>query len=378
MTARPRHLFISHDFLPTTGGVATFYERVASSLSKRYDLTVLTVPCEQTIPPTPYTIQRRIFFTRWFKPNWLKLFPLLFSVIRKEKPSVIHVGHILPTGTVVFFLTRFFRIPYIVYLHGMDLTVPMRYPRKKMLMQKILSNASAIVGTNNFVLDVTKKHFSNLPRLTRVLPLPRLPARLPSDEEKHTLREKYHIPADAFVLLTVGRLVKRKGYHDTLRAVANLSKDFPKMHYVIVGRGPEEPVLRQTIHELGLENVVTLAGFVEDSERAAWYATADLFVMPATAEKDGDVEGFGIVFLEAASYGTPSIGAFSGGIPEAIQNGATGYLIKEHDVSALTGLIRDVMQNPEKQQRLSDAAKNYVEKTLDWKNEEEQLFQCLP
>lgn len=377
MTSRPRHLFISHDFLPNTGGVATFYERVADSLIQRYDLTVLTVPTDASIPQAPYTVIRRAFFFRTLRPRWLKLFPLLFSVIRKVKPDVIHVGHVLPTGTVAFLLTRVFCIPYVVYIHGMDITIPLRYRRKKWIMQMILSNAQSLVATNHFVLDVCKRHFTALPTLARVLPLPQIPQTFPVVEDRQKLRERYRLPSNAFVLLTVGRLVKRKGFSDTLKAVASLRTRYPNLRYVIVGSGPEDEQIQKSIHALNLHEVVTLTGFVEASELAVWYATADLFVMPAFNDH-GDVEGFGIVFLEAAAYGVPSIGTHSGGISEAIEDGKTGFLVAEHDVAMLTRRIDDFLTHPEKREQFSHAAQKRVTQTLNWKHEEEQLYQCLP
>ena len=107
------------------------------------------------------------------------------------------------------------------------------------------------------------------------------------------------------------------------------------------------------------------------------YQGAELFCL-LSQNKGHDVEGFGIVFLEASSFGTLCIGTRSGGIPEAIRDGITGFIVEEHDVKKIAEIIDDLLKNPDKQRQLSAQAKQYAQETLSWDNEEKKLFQCLP
>ncbi len=127
-------------------------------------------------------------------------------------------------------------------------------------------------------------------------------------------------------LLTVGRLIPRKGHDRVLDALARLAPTHPELHYDVVGEGPHAGALAQQVEALGLGSRVTLHGHLPERELEARWAAADLFVLPARTEADGDTEGYGLVYLEAGARGLAVLGSGCGGTGEAVRAGETGWL----------------------------------------------------
>ena len=145
------------------------------------------------------------------------------------------------------------------------------------------------------------------------------------------------------VLLTVAHLVERKGHEQVIRSLPIVRSVCPDVIYLVVGRGPTEGVLRALAQELGVSEAIRFCGYVSERDLPLYYGAADIHVMPSTC--DGDVEGFGISFIEAAACGTPSIGSRSGGIPDAIMEGKTGFLVEPGDVGELATRITALITN---------------------------------
>ena len=129
-------------------------------------------------------------------------------------------------------------------------------------------------------------------------------------------------------MLTVARLVRRKGFDTVIRALPHILERVPNAHYVMVGGGPDEGYFRSLVRELGVGDQVTFAGRVDDVLLPAFYHACDTYIMPTRPSEDGsEVEGFGIVYLEAAAAGKPAIGGRAGGVADAIIHGETGLLV---------------------------------------------------
>jgi glycosyltransferase involved in cell wall biosynthesis len=168
--------------------------------------------------------------------------------------------------------------------------------------------------------------------------------------------------ASGVELLSVGRLVHRKGFAWFLEHVfPRLREEFPEAHYTIVGRGPEEELITKIIHDHGLTSSVTLRTSASDGERDALYESADLLVVP-NVEVPGDMEGFGIVCIEAAARGLPVVAARSGGLPDAVVEGVTGMLFRAGDSADAESTVRAALQSPLDPAAVAFAAR----RTYDW------------
>jgi phosphatidyl-myo-inositol dimannoside synthase len=170
---------------------------------------------------------------------------------------------------------------------------------------------------------------------------------------------------DELLLLTVGRLQRRKGHDLVLRALAQLALDRPRVRYAIVGEGDERGALERLAGELQLGDLVTFVGEVSPEDLPGYYAAGDIFAHPNRV--DGvDVEGFGMVFLEAAAAGLPTIGGATGGVPEAIVDGETGFLVSGTDVAELATTIRRLSNSLDLRRCLGNAGQMRVRRQFTW------------
>jgi phosphatidylinositol alpha-1,6-mannosyltransferase len=166
-----------------------------------------------------------------------------------------------------------------------------------------------------------------------------------------------------FTVLTVTRLVERKGIGDLIDAVESL----PDVSLWIVGDGPKRTDFQRRCDRYGITDRVTFVGTVGEAELVSYYDAADLFCLPSRHVKSaGDVEGLGLVFLEAQRRGLPVLGTDSGGIPEAISDGETGFVVEERNPEALRDGIRRIAESPERQSAFADAAPAFIERQFTW------------
>ncbi|MDA4118639.1 MAG: glycosyltransferase family 4 protein, partial [Thaumarchaeota archaeon] len=176
-------------------------------------------------------------------------------------------------------------------------------------------------------------------------------------------------------VLFVGRLVERKGADDLLTSFAKLSNELPNAVLEIVGEGPDMDRLRQLADTLGVRGRVTFAGTLRGRKLYERFAAADVVAMPSR-RTPSDVEGFGTIFLEAGAFGKPSIGTRSGGIPEAIVQGETGFLVGERDTAELVDALRTTLGDPDLRARMGENAARRV-KGFDWEHGVARLLELL-
>jgi phosphatidylinositol alpha-1,6-mannosyltransferase len=159
--------------------------------------------------------------------------------------------------------------------------------------------------------------------------------------EKHALQNKRCI-------LTVSRLVERKGHDVLIKALELVLKNVADVHYLIVGTGIMEDNLRELVDKLNLHEHVTFVGFVPDEELGSYYEVCDIFVMVSREiPEKGDIEGFGIVYLEANLLGKPVLAGRSGGVPEAVIDGKTGVLVDPKNPIEVAEALITMLSNPE-------------------------------
>ena len=167
--------------------------------------------------------------------------------------------------------------------------------------------------------------------------------------------------------LTLARLVERKGQDKVIEALSLIKREIPDVRYVICGKGNDEERLRRIVAENGVEREVVFAGFVPNDERGAFYDACDAYVMPSREiPEKGDIEGFGITYLEANAFGKPVIGGKSGGVSEAVIDGVTGLLVDPCDVEAIAGACVRLLGDPELAGRLGSQGRDRVRREFDW------------
>lgn len=346
-------LLVTLEYPPTIGGVGNYYHRLVSHLPKE-DVIVLDNARNQLLNP------------------WLKSFFTIWSYVRKYSIEYIIVGQVLPLGTVVAALSYIMRRPYAVVIHGMDITVPQQYPRKRMLLRWILKRAATIVTVSEFtkskiqtLLPVSEHH-----KIRIISPGPYItPAELHTAGVSSEFMER--IPGHFF--LSVGRLVERKGFDQVIRALAQLPEEYRYYHYVIAGSGPYQSTLERLVQEHDLIGQVHFFPGLSNVEIAELYQRCVCFVMPSRIVNETDFEGFGIVVLEANSFGKVAIGGNSAGMADAILHNKTGLLVNPDNVETLTAAMLQLCSQPDHTEQMGLQAAQWVRTEHDWRVKAEQL-----
>ncbi len=178
-------------------------------------------------------------------------------------------------------------------------------------------------------------------------------------------------------VLSVGRLVRRKGFDRTIEALPTVLRRFPNLRYEIVGAGPDEAYLRAQVRKLGLEDHVAFLGPIDDEAVARAYSRAWCFVLPTRNLAGGDVEGFGIVYLEAAMAGLPSIGGHSCGAEDAIEDGKSGLLVDGDDSRQIAQAILSLFEDPERAREMGEYGRERAESEFTWERVAARIVESL-
>ncbi|MBU0731467.1 glycosyltransferase family 4 protein [Patescibacteria group bacterium] len=361
-------LLITTDFPPTIGGVANYYKNIVDHLPSE-KISVMTNDKNKLLTSLPI----------W--PKWLPSFWNIWSTIRKEKIEMLLVGQILPLGTVAWLLHKITKTPYIVMTHAMDVTFPQKYPRKKWLMKKILARADKVTTVSRFTEQQLKTLMtgSDRAKIEVIYPCPNLRIRDYNEQLCAGISAKYVKP-DTKIILSVGRIVERKGFDAMIEALAKMNKEYPNFNYLLVGEGEYKKKLQKMLTMPAYEaisNKIKFVGKVPDNELACYFKLCDVFAMPSRRLSTEDVEGFGIVYLEANLFGKPVIGGDSGGIRDAVKDGQTGFLVDPTDTNMIAEATLKLLTDPERAQKIGFAGQERVLKEFTWKHQTAKLEKLL-
>jgi glycogen synthase len=287
----------------------------------------------------------------------LGAWPLLRRLLRTNKYDVVHVFFSLPTGALLPFL-NLRGTPVVVSLRGSD--VPGYDPHNRVLqiVHRFLAPLTRWIWRRADRVVALSESLGQLALRT----LPDLRYFVVANGVDLTF---FHPPAAGkrrrpgpFRCLAVARLVERKGLGDLIRAMAQLERGHFELE--IVGGGADERVLRHLAARLGVARDVHFTGALSRPEVARRYRDADLFTLPSSAES------FGNVFAEALASGLPIVGTAIGGIPDLVEHGTNGLLVKPGDVNALAGAIRYLANDPELRTEMALRNRAKAEATLEW------------
>lgn len=334
-----KKLLITLEYPPQVGGVANYLADICDSQLE--DLIVLAskliLPQGGRVPEGQErgVIYRRQFFIKWLWPHWLPLLFIVKKIIKREKIEKIEVGQILPIGTVALYFKKRFNIPYRLYTYGMDVTFAQRKPK---LLKKILDNAEEIITISNFTKQKLLEAGADESKIKIIEPQAHItPEKFKvSEKEIEEFKNKYKLNGKK-IILTVGRLVSRKGQGTVIQCLPKISGAI----YLIVGKGEDRSRLKQLARDNRVEDRIIFTGELTDREIAICYTICDVFVM-LTREEGDDFEGYGIVYKEAQSFGKPIVAGRAGGASEAIGN--NGVLVDSNNQEEIVEAIIDCLK----------------------------------
>jgi colanic acid/amylovoran biosynthesis glycosyltransferase len=180
------------------------------------------------------------------------------------------------------------------------------------------------------------------------------------------------------IILHVARLVEKKGTAYLLEAFARIAAQHPDAQLVVIGAGPLQDSLARRAAELRVDARVRWLGAATHAEVAGWLRRAAVFCLPSCTARNGDAEGLGLALLEAAASGVPVVATQHGGIPEAVQDGETGYLVPERDADALADALDTLLSSEQLRRRMGDAARRFARSRFDLQRQTghlEQLYE---
>ena len=358
-------LLITTEFPPITGGIGTYcYQLATAATARGHEVTVFAPdfgkPGEDLGDEgVPFRVVRYVGgsytirdFTRYFRQ--------VQRQIGAARYDVIHAAD-WPSALMMRNVNRFKRVPYVVTVHGTDVLLMPHSRQISLLGSRIFEMPQRIMTNSAFTRSLLLDNFPAVdPMRVDVTLLGVGPEWFDSVSNANAVLARLGIAENRFCLLTVARLDERKGHRLVLQALRELPREMAdRMTYVVVGKGDMAYTeqLRKLAAECPVPTVFT--GPVANDDLKALYASADVFCMPGEPHPRR-VEGFGLVYLEAAAQGVPAIASRIGAIPEVVVDGTTGIVIPPADLGALEAGITRLFEDREFLCRLGENARTWA------------------
>ncbi|MGH9043536.1 MAG: glycosyltransferase family 4 protein [Acidimicrobiales bacterium] len=361
-------LLVTNDFPPKVGGIQAYLFELWSRLDPA-TTTVLTARSSHDHAAFDAAqAERGPRIVRTGSPLlYLPTFRTLRrirSLCQDMRPGLVLLDPAWPLGL----LGPFIGTPYGLILHGAEISVPARIPLVRRTMSWTLRRAALVVSAGHYAASEAARAGRGPLRQVVEIP-PGIDAgrftRL-EGEARLVAREQLGIPQDAFAVVSVCRLVPRKGIDILIKAAAALAPRHSELCVVIAGAGRDDARLRRLIARQRAP--VQLLGRVSEGDKLSLLGAADAFVQPCRNRWGGlEQEGFGIVFLEAAACGLPQVAGDSGGAAEAVVDGETGLVVSSPgDYREVARAVEQLLEDPDLVRRLGSSARERVEKDFDY------------
>jgi phosphatidyl-myo-inositol dimannoside synthase len=354
-----RHLLVTNDFPPKIGGIQSYLWELWRRLPPE-EVTVLTSPYADS---ASFDSEQDFRIERTREPVLLPN-PLLARRVRDLAAAVGAEVVVFDPAVPLGLIGPHIGLPYAVVLHGSEVTVPARLPGTRQLLSRVLGPASLLISAGGYPAGEAERALAHAPPIVQVPPGVDITRFVPlAPIERASARARLGLPAAGPLVLSVSRLVPRKGMDTLIRAAAALAATgrHPDLHVVIAGQGRDRRRLELLIRRTGAP--VRLLGRVPNVDLPGLFACADVFALLCRSRWAGlEQEGFGIVFLEAAAAGVPSVAGESGGSAEAVVDGETGFVLPDpSDVDAAAGAIERLICDPSLASRQGQAARHRAE-----------------
>jgi phosphatidylinositol alpha-1,6-mannosyltransferase len=365
----PGILLLAELYPPTIGGSGVLLESLYSRLPD-HRVHVLTdgtgSRVQHGIPVTGVRMSARDWgvLSRGCLARHVRVAREVRRVTQSE--VIVHCSRGLPEGLSAALSGRRF----LCWTHGEELGYASTSRELSWLLRRVYRRAAAIAANSRNSARLLAEWGVEADRITVIHPGVDA-ARFRPDADRGAWRE-HHAQRRELLLLSVGRLQRRKGHDLVLAALAKWGPDDPPVRYLIAGAGDQRAALEAQARSLGIPDRVVFLGVVPEPELPGLYAAADLFLMPN--RQDGvDFEGFGIVFLEAAASALPCIAGNSGGAPEAIQDGETGVLVSGTDPDELLRALRRLARSADERMRMGASGRRRVLREFTWEHGAQRL-----
>lgn len=370
MKTKKRYLVITELFLPTKGGSAVWFDEVYSRLGgKEIHIVTADVDGAKEYDKTHNNTIHRVLLKRhwWLKPEsmamYLKLFFTSLKVILSNKIDVVHAGRVLPEGLIGYLIARLSGKKIVIYAHGEEITT-WRQSGKFKVMKFTYQHADLVIANSKFTKKELEKIGVSFKKITLISPGVDI-ERFKPMEDTNDLRKKIGITDKQKLILSVGRLSRRKGFDQVIQSLAKLRDENIDVHYAIIGIGEDKDFLENLAKKEQVEHYFHGLGHVSIEDLPRWYNTADLFIMP-NREINGDTEGFGMVFLEASACGKAVISGDAGGTGDAVIHNETGLRIDASELDNVTLALKKLLLDNELTEQFGHNGLNRARQNYSW------------
>jgi len=378
-----RVLFLSSGYPPSRGGVQVYTYEVARQLAARAEDLIVVVPKCGGGRMGRDPAFRLVYVPRIGLVREAAMFLVTLWFALRGRADVIFNAVWLPCGAIAMLVSRLVSVPYVVAAHGSELLDRQNAGerlkdavRRRLgwLRRRVLKSAEAVVAVSDYTRALAVLAGADPTRATAV----------PNgvDEKRFCMQPPSADLVAAYglegkrVILTVARLDYHKGHADVIQALPEVIRQVREAVYLVVGEGPRKRELEELARGLGVDGWIRFAGSVDEGRLVQMYNLADVLVMiPHETEKD--VEGFGLVFLEANACGKPVVGGDSGGVGEAIVAGVTGLLVEPGDVDGIARALVTILRDGALAQRLGSSGRRRVEHDFNWASTTTKLWSVL-
>lgn len=359
-----RHLILTLDFPPRQdGGIARSMDETARALvAAGQSVRVLTRGSGDEVARHDASYPGTV--TRWWGHHWQKLHPFYLALYlprtgREERGAVVHTST-WETAASVQKRAATYGWKVIVHAQGREIAAPMKDPARRDRLRSVLAAADAVLPISRHVADLCREAGAAPDRVHLLTPA--IDAARVQGGNGERFRARFNLGTRP-VLLTLARLIDRKGQDTVIRALPDVLREIPDLAYVVAGQGDYKDRLQQIARELNVEKHVVFTDFVADAEVPDIYAAADAYVMVSReGSQAGDIEGFGITYLEASAAGLPVISGNTAGAIDAVQQDVTGLLVDPTDPAAVGGAIRAVFRDRARGRALGEAGRERVKR----------------
>ncbi len=362
-----RHLLVTNDFPPKVGGIQNYLWELWRRLDPDSYVVLTASSDDGAAAFDAEQAERGVRIERVPEPILFFPTPRVLDAVRRcaaeHEVGMVLLDPALPLGL----LGPRLDVPYGVILHGAEVTVPGRLPGSRAALARVLREAALVVSAGRYPA-AEARHAA--PGLTA--PVVEVPPGVDAGAitplkaaERRAARARLGLPAQGPLVVSVSRLVPRKGMDVLVEAANRLAPSYPDLVVAIAGEGRDLTRLQRLAARS--PQCVRLLGRVGDEDRAALLGAADVFVMACRSRWLGlEQEGFGIVFLEAAAAGVPQVAGDSGGASEAVLDGVTGLVVGDpEDPGAVAEALRSLLADPPRRRRMGRAARTRVREVFD-------------
>lgn len=360
-----RILVLTADYPPIHGGISSVALHTSRELANMGHEVTVVAPYFDGQEEFDQTEPVDVVRFKGYRLGWFRFLPMILTAFPLIQNTELILGINVSHGGLIARLSMpFFHKPYITFAYAYEFLRFGKATPAACLLRWIYSASQKVVAISNFTRDRLVDFGVKPNHIDTIFPGSPEP-NFYSPEKIAAIKKKYVIDTE-HVILAVGRFVARKGQMTLVQAMPKILKRFPDALLIMVGEGPYLSSAVKKTHDLNVREQVLFPGHLPEEDVAGLYQACEVFALPTGEDKNGQVEGFGLVFTEAQAYGKPVVAGRSGGVVDAVIDEKTGLIVDPQSPDQLAEAIIRLMEDKELANRLGEQGRERIKQELNW------------